>query len=165
MVLFVARLLIFAVIGHNTMSLPEICQVLTVMLSLTEVLSSDIQKNIIPRWCMSLFMFNLPPNYMAASYNYVPFKLMNQCTVTKVWEGWGGWGGTYFLLALLYDLVQEITSAPGHPWHNSLCWALMALEYCEQLWLGKNFKVHDTVRHKCIKWKTVNSPMWLSVFK
>ena len=49
MVLFVARLLIFAVIGHNTMSLPEICQVLTVMLSLTEVLSSDIQKNIIPR--------------------------------------------------------------------------------------------------------------------
>ena len=48
-VLFVARLLIFAVIGHNTMRLPEICQVLTVMLSLTEVLSSDIQKNIIPR--------------------------------------------------------------------------------------------------------------------
>ena len=42
---------------------------------------------------MSLFMFSLPPNYMAASYNYVPFKLMNQCTVTKVWEGWGGWEG------------------------------------------------------------------------
>ena len=61
---------------------------------------------------------------------FFPFTFLNQCRC----HGKGGVGeGTYFLLALLYDLAQEITSAPGHPLHNSLCWALMALEYCEQL--------------------------------